>query len=84
MNLHPVAVLIAPADELRELHHRALAQDDLITVGFNEVAQRARDYDDHLAALKTTPSQHVSLVAVAVFGRRNRVTALTKRLPLLA
>ncbi|MFI7641473.1 DUF2000 domain-containing protein [Nonomuraea sp. NPDC049400] len=83
LNLHPVPVLTAPTDELRELHHRALAREDLIAVGFNEVARRARDYDDYLATLTTTPSEDVEFVAVAVFGPRNRVTALTKRLPLL-
>ena len=84
LNPHPVPVLTAPADELRELHHRALSRDDLITVGFNEVARAARDYDDYLSTLKTTPSQDLDFVAVAVFGPRNRVTALTKRFPLLA
>ncbi|WP_043637231.1 DUF2000 domain-containing protein [Nonomuraea candida] len=84
LNPHPVPVLTASAEELRDLHHRALSREDLITVGFNEVARRARDYDDYLATLKATPSEDIDFVAVAVFGPRNRVTALTKRLPLLA
>ncbi|GAA3128593.1 hypothetical protein GCM10017600_85070 [Streptosporangium carneum] len=81
---HPVPVLTAPAPRLRELHDRARAHEDLITVGFNEVARRARDYDDYLDALAATPADDVDYVALAVFGPRNRVTALTKRLPLHA
>ncbi|GAA3023703.1 DUF2000 domain-containing protein [Streptosporangium longisporum] len=82
LNPHPVPVLTASGDRLRELHDRARAREDLITVGFNEVARHARDYDDYLTALAATPGEDVEYVAVAVFGPRNRVTALTKRLPL--
>ena len=84
LNPHPVPVLTASADALRDLHDRAQARQDLITVGFNEVARRARDYDDYLATLKSTSAADVDFVAVAVFGPRNRVTALTKRFPLHA
>ncbi|MFI7635489.1 DUF2000 domain-containing protein [Nonomuraea sp. NPDC049400] len=75
LNPHPVPVLTASADELRELHHRALSRDDLITVGFNEVARAARDYDDYLAMLKTTPSQDLDFVAAAPRGARARPPA---------
>jgi uncharacterized damage-inducible protein DinB len=82
LNPHPVPVLSATPEQLRRLYAKARAGEDLITVGFNEVARQARDYDDYLAALASTPGEEVDHVAVAVFGPRNRVTALTKRFPL--
>ena len=77
-------VLSATPAQLRDLHRKAHARDDLITVGFNEVARQARDYDDYLAAFAATPAEEIDYVAVAVFGPRNRVTALTKRFALYA
>ncbi|MGW5646827.1 DUF2000 domain-containing protein [Saccharopolyspora sp. NPDC003752] len=83
LNPNPVPVLVADADRLRDLHDRAQQREDLTVVGFNEVARRARDYDDYLRTLSGTPGDEVAQAAVAIFGPRNRVTALTKRLPLL-
>ncbi|GII87191.1 hypothetical protein Ssi03_51810 [Sphaerisporangium siamense] len=75
-------VLTATPAELADLHAKAGADEELITVGFNEVARRARDYDVYLADLAATPGDEVEFVAVGVFGPRGRVTALTRRLPL--
>lgn len=50
---------------------------------FNEAAQRSRDRDEYLETLAGTPAEKVGCVALALFGRRGRVNALTKRLPLL-
>ncbi|MDA3628907.1 DUF2000 domain-containing protein [Saccharopolyspora sp. WRP15-2] len=83
LNPNPVPVLVADADQLRDLHDRAREREELTVVGFNETARRARDYDDYLRVLSGTPSGDVDQVAVAIFGPRNRVTGLTKRLPLL-
>jgi hypothetical protein len=83
LNPNPVPVLAATADQLHDLHDRARARDELTVVGFTETARLARDYDDYLRALSETPGGDVEQVAVAIFGPRNRVTALTKRFPLL-
>lgn len=84
LNPHPVPVLSATPAQLRDLHRKAHARDNLITAGFTEVARQARDYEDYLTALAATPAEDIDYVAVAVFGPRNRVTALTKRLALYA
>ncbi|MFB4272895.1 DUF664 domain-containing protein [Nonomuraea sp. GTA35] len=79
---HPVPVLSGTPDQLRELYQRATGREDLVTVGFDEVARRAREYDDYLIALAATPGEEIEYVAIGLFGPRNRVTALTKHLPL--
>ncbi|MGS2619642.1 mycothiol transferase [Micromonospora sp. LZ34] len=84
LNPHPVPILSATADQLRDLHRIARADGDLITVGFNEVARQARTYDGYVTALAATPADEIDYVAVAAYGPRNRISALTKRLPLYA
>jgi hypothetical protein len=83
LNTHPVPVVIAPPERLADLHAKARARDDIIAVGFTEVARRARDYATYLDDLATAGESDLEYVAVALFGPRNRVTALTKRFPLL-
>lgn len=73
----------ARADRLGELHAKAVARKDVV-VGFNEVARRSRTYGAYTEALARTPADDVAHVGVAVFGPRNVVTRLTKRLPLMA
>jgi hypothetical protein len=83
LNTHPVPVVTADADQIAELHGMARERDDVIVVGFTEVARRARDYGIYLDDLATTPAADLEYVGVALFGPRNRITALTKRFPLL-
>ena len=83
LNTHPVPVVTATREQLRELRRKAAERQDLLVVGFNEVARRARAYEDYLATLAETPAEDIDYAGIAVFGPRNRVTALTKRFPLL-
>lgn len=83
LNTHPVPVVTADPRQIAELQASARAREDIIVVGFTEVARRARDYPTYLDDLAATPASGLEYVAVAVFGPRNRVTALTKRFPLL-
>lgn len=84
LNPHPVPTLTASADLLRELHEKASAREDIVTVGFNEVARRSRTYEEYETALAATPTSGIDHVGLAFFGPRNAITRLTKRLPLLA
>lgn len=84
LNTHPVPVLTASAEQLRELHAQARTHFEVICVGFIDSARHARVYENYLAALETTPTEGLDYVGMALFGPRKTVTALTKRLPLLA
>jgi hypothetical protein len=83
LNTHPVPVVTADAQQIADLHGRARAREDIVVVGFTEVARRARDYATYLEDLVTTSEPDLVYVAVALFGPRNRVAALTKRFSLL-
>ncbi|WP_150251440.1 DUF2000 domain-containing protein [Nocardiopsis deserti] len=82
LNPHPVPTLVASAEQLHVLKAGA-DERDLTVVGFNEVARRSRDYVEYLDALAATESQDVEYVGVAVFGARNAVNKLTKKLALM-
>jgi hypothetical protein len=83
LNTNPVPVVIAANDQIAELHGKARERADLVAVGFTEVARRARDYRSYLDDLVVTPGPDLEYVGLALFGPRNKVTALTKRFPLL-
>lgn len=83
LNTHPVPVVIADGDQIAELSGKVRERADVLSVGFTEVARRARDYGSYLDDLAVTPAGEIEYVGLALFGPRNRITALTKRLPLL-
>ncbi len=84
LNAHPVPVVTADGEQLRDLRQRAADLPDVTMVAFSEVARRAREYGEYLQALARTAAEDVEYLGVVVFGPRNRVTKLTKRFALLA
>lgn len=83
LNPIPVPTLVASSEELRELHDRASVGDELVVVGFNEVARRSRSYPEYVEALAVTQPATIDFVGLIIGGPRNQVTRLTKRLALL-
>ncbi|GAB1822217.1 DUF2000 domain-containing protein [Herbidospora sp. RD11066] len=81
LNTHPVPVLTATAEGLRELHDAA--PEEVTVVGFNEVARRAREYGEYLRTLAETPAAEIDYVGMVVFGPKAQVTKLTKSLALM-
>lgn len=79
----PVPVLTGSAEELAALFGKASAQEDTTVLALTEVARRARTYEAYLADLAAAEHAETDVVALVVAGPRNRVTKLTKRLPLL-
>ncbi|GAA1107660.1 DUF2000 domain-containing protein [Nocardiopsis composta] len=82
LNPHPIPVLSAGQERLRELYGAARDGGEITAVALNDVARRAREYGEYLDRLEATPAEELSYTAVALFGPKNRVNALTKRLPL--
>lgn len=75
-------ILVTSPGDLAGLHEKADADQALAVTAFTETARRSRDYDDYLSVLAFTSSSDVVYAGLAVYGPRNRVTALTKRLAL--
>jgi hypothetical protein len=79
---HPIPILAAPPSDLTGLYEKAEADAALGVTAFTEAARRSRDYDDYLSRLTATRSADVTYAGLAIYGRRSRVTAATKRLAL--
>lgn len=83
LNVHPIPVLSASEEALKALLERASAADDVQLVSLNETARRSRDYEDYLTELKAVPAEALEYLGVIVHGPRNKVSRLTRHLPLL-
>jgi hypothetical protein len=79
----PVPVLVTGTDELTLLFRTASAQQDTTVLALTEVARQARTYEAYLADLARAENTDTDIVALIVAGRRNQITKLTKRFPLL-
>jgi hypothetical protein len=76
-------VLGGTAEEIAAVRERAAARPDIVVVDMPAAAQAHRVYDDYLAELARTDSGDLGVCAFSVFGPRNPVEKITKKLALL-
>jgi Protein of unknown function (DUF2000) len=76
-------VLGGPAEEIAAVRARAAASDGVLVADMPASAQTNRVYDDYLAELAGTKPDDLRVCAFSVFGPRNRVDKLVKKLALL-
>jgi hypothetical protein len=69
--------------EIAAVRERAAARADILVVDMPASAQAHRVYDDYLAELAGTEPGELGVCAFSVFGPRNPVEKITKRLALL-
>jgi hypothetical protein len=69
--------------EIAAVRERAAARADILVVDMPTSAQAHRVYDDYLAELADTEPGELGVCAFSVFGPRNPVEKITKRLALL-
>jgi hypothetical protein len=82
MCAHPIPVLRAAPGQLHELRAQAAARDGVTVHDMNQIAQRARTYEQMSATLSGTKAEDVEYLGVAVFGPRAAVDSLTGALAL--
>lgn len=82
MCAHPIPVLRAPADQLRELHAQAAARADITVHDMNQVAQQSRTYDQFLATMSGTKPEDLIYLGLALYGPRAAIDSLTGSLAL--
>lgn len=82
MSTHPVPVLKASAERLKELYADAAALDGVLVADMSEVAQKSRTYDAYLATLGGTKPEDMRYLGVMLHGPRPAVDSLTGQLPL--
>lgn len=80
----PVPILTGSADTITHLF-RAAATDPRVAVSIlTDTARRAKTYEEYIQQAAEVNAADEAPVALALYGPRNRVTKLTKRLPLMA
>ncbi len=78
----PIAVVQAGASEIATVAERGMSDADVTAVGFTDVAQGSRSYDQYQARLGSTPSARIEYRALLVVGDRRSVGRLTGSFPL--
>lgn len=76
-------ILGGTAKEIAAARTRAAARPDIVVIDMPAAAQAHRVYDDYLAELARTEPDDLGVCAFSVFGPRNAVEKITKRLALL-
>jgi hypothetical protein len=72
-----------PPEEIAAVRARAAASDGVLVADMPRSAQTNRVYDDYLGELAGTKPEDLGVSAFSVFGPRNRVDKLVKKLALL-
>jgi hypothetical protein len=82
MCAHPIPVLRASAEQLHELRTHAVARDGVTVHDMNQVAQKARTYEQMSATLSGTKAEDVEYLGLGLYGPRQAVDSLTGSLKL--
>ncbi|MEU9097630.1 DUF2000 domain-containing protein [Streptomyces sp. NPDC048361] len=83
ITLIPVPILKASAEKIAEIHRLADADPDVITVGFSDLAQSCRTYDEYTDRMAQTPATDLAFSSIGLFGPRKPLNKLTGNLSLL-
>jgi hypothetical protein len=76
-------LLGGPPEEIAAVRARAVASEGVLVADMPASAQTNRVYDGYLAELAGTKPEDLGVSAFSVFGPRNRVDKLIKKLTLL-
>jgi hypothetical protein len=76
-------ILGGTSEEVAAARARAASSADVLLVDMPAAAQAHRVYDDYLAELASTDPVDLGVCAFSVFGPRNRVDKITRKLLLL-
>ncbi|ADB31383.1 conserved hypothetical protein [Kribbella flavida DSM 17836] len=82
MCAHPIPVLRAPADRLRELRDAAASRGGVTVHDMNQVAQQSRTYEQFAATIGGTKAEDLEYFGLGIYGPRAAVDSLTGALAL--
>ncbi len=79
----PTPILKADTGVVSEVRSKAAASDGLLVVGFTDIAQTSRTYEDYTKEMAASASEDLRYVGVALYGEKKLVNKVTGSLPLL-
>ncbi|NUS16798.1 MAG: DUF2000 domain-containing protein [Streptomyces sp.] len=83
ITLIPVPILKAPAERVAEIHRAAVADPEVVVVGFSDLAQSCRTYEEYIERMAAAPAADLAYSSVGVFGPRKQLNKWTGSLALL-
>jgi len=83
ITLIPVPILKASAEHVAEIHRAAVADPEVVVVGFSDLAQSCRTYEEYITRMATAPAADLAYSSVGIFGPRKQLNKWTGSLPLL-
>jgi hypothetical protein len=82
MCAHPIPVLRASGEQLRELRDQAAGRDGVTVHDMNQVAQQSRTYEQYTATVGGTKAEDLEYIGLGLYGPRPAVDSLTGALGL--
>ena len=81
----PIPVLSMEKNELREKYDSLLESGDvdLKIIGFSDVAQKSRDYNDYGLTLQEKSKDEINYLGICIYGPRKKVNRITGSLRML-
>ncbi|MEU6816839.1 DUF2000 domain-containing protein [Streptomyces sp. NPDC046860] len=79
----PVPILKAPAERVAEIHRLATADPEAVVVGFSDLAQSCRTYDEYIERMSQAAPDSLTYSAIGLFGPRKQLNKWTGSLALL-
>ncbi|HYE81967.1 MAG TPA: DUF2000 domain-containing protein [Clostridia bacterium] len=81
----PIPILAMTKEELRDKYDEILEKGDqeLVIIGFSEVAQKSLSYEDYERKLASTAKDRVNYLGLCIYGPKKKVNKLTGSLRML-
>jgi hypothetical protein len=80
---HPIPILKAPGELIKEIRLRAADADSLLIVDVTDAAQTTTTYDDYIRKIGSMSTDELSYLGIALYGDKKVVNRFTGSLPLL-
>lgn len=81
----PIPILAATKDQIKEIYRtaHALQDESMMIVGFSDLAQRCKTYEDYTAKMAQTSDDDLNYLGICLSGSKKAVNRLTGSLPIL-
>jgi len=81
----PIPILALPVNDVKVLYDNLLElnDEDLIVIGFNDVAQNSHHYEEYEARLLQTAKDNINYLGICIYGPKKKINRLTGSMKML-
>ncbi|PJI08636.1 MULTISPECIES: DUF2000 domain-containing protein [Clostridium] len=75
----PLPILEAESDKIKNIYTTCIKEynDKLTVIGFNDVAQKCKDYDDYMKKLSHTEFDALNYFGICIYGDKKAINKMT-------